>query len=49
MRGPGVAEKIASQGMDVFTDESPQAFADALKREAPALRQLVKDSGARLE
>jgi tripartite-type tricarboxylate transporter receptor subunit TctC len=49
MRGPGVAEKVASQGMDVFTDESPQAFADALKREAPALRQLVKDSGARLE
>jgi tripartite-type tricarboxylate transporter receptor subunit TctC len=49
MQAAGVAEKVASQGMDVFTDSSPAAFADRLRREAPQLRQLVKDSGARLE
>ncbi len=49
MHGPGVAEKVASQGMEVLTDPSPAAFASRLQREAPALRELVKASGARLE
>lgn len=49
MRAPGVAEKVASQGMDVDLDVSPAAFAKRLTAAAPAMHKLVRDSGARLE
>lgn len=49
MRGPGVAEKVASQGMDVDLDPDSATFAKRLAAAAPAMHQLVRDSGARLE
>ncbi len=49
MSAPGVAEKVASQGMDVDLDASPAAFAKRLAAAAPAIHQLVRESGARIE
>lgn len=49
MSAPGVAEKVASQGMDVDLDASPAAFSKRLAGAAPAIHQLVRESGARIE
>jgi tripartite-type tricarboxylate transporter receptor subunit TctC len=46
---PDVREKIASQGMDATPSASPAAFAADIKREAPGLEKLVRDSGAKVE
>jgi len=42
-------EKIAAQGMDATPSASPEAFEAELRAEAPMWRQLVRDSGARIE
>ncbi len=44
-----VRERIAQQGMDAAPSASPEAFAAALRAEAPLLVRQVRDSGARLE
>jgi len=49
MSRPGVRERVASQGMDVATDASPEAYAAALKAGASGLERAVRDSGAKLE
>jgi hypothetical protein len=49
MARPGVRERVASQGMDVATDASPEAYAAALKAGASGLERAVRDSGAKLE
>ena len=49
MLAPGVAEKVASQGMDVDLTPSPAEFVKRLTAAAPGMHQLVRDSGARLE
>ncbi len=49
MLAPGVAEKVASQGMDVDLDASAAAFAQRLASDAPGLRDVVLASGARME
>ena len=46
---PDVRQKIASQGMDATPDATPAAFAAHIKREAPQLEKLVRDSGAKVE
>jgi len=49
MARPGVRERVASQGMDVATYPSPDAFAAALRDGAGALERAVRDSGAKVE
>ena len=49
MARPGVRERVAVQGMDVATHESPQAYAAALREGAGPLERAVRDSGAKLE
>jgi tripartite-type tricarboxylate transporter receptor subunit TctC len=49
MARPGVRERVASQGMDVATYPTPEAFAAALREAAPSLERVVRDSGAKLE
>ena len=44
-----VKEKIALQGMDATPSSSPEAFAAAIRAEAPGLERLVRDSGAKVE
>ena len=46
---PDVQGKLALQGMDATPDASPAAFAAHIKREAPQLEKLVRDSGAKVE
>jgi len=46
---PDVQAKLALQGMDATPDASPAAFAAHIKREAPQLEKLVRDSGAKVE
>jgi len=46
---PEVQAKLALQGMDATPDASPAAFAAHIKREAPQLEKLVRDSGAKVE
>jgi tripartite-type tricarboxylate transporter receptor subunit TctC len=46
---PEVQAKLALQGMDATPDASPAAFAAYIKREAPQLEKLVRDSGAKVE
>ena len=46
---PEVRAKIAVQGMDATPSASPAAFAADIKREAPELEKLVRDSGAKVE
>jgi tripartite-type tricarboxylate transporter receptor subunit TctC len=42
-------EKIAVQGMDATPSASPEAFEAELRAEAPMWRDLVRDSGAKIE
>lgn len=49
MARPGVRERVASQGMDVATHASPEAFAQYLRAGIPAIERAVKDSGAKIE
>jgi tripartite-type tricarboxylate transporter receptor subunit TctC len=49
MARPGVRERVAVQGMDVATHESPQAYAAALREGAGPLERAVRESGAKLE
>lgn len=49
MARPGVREKVASQGMDVVTYPSAEAFAAALREGAVGLERAVKESGAKVE
>lgn len=49
MARPGVREKVASQGMDVATHASPDAFAAELREGAAPLEKAVKESGAKVE
>lgn len=49
MARPGVRERVASQGMDVATFVSPEAFAAALREGAVGIERAVRDSGAKLE
>jgi tripartite-type tricarboxylate transporter receptor subunit TctC len=42
-------EKIAAQGMDATPSASPEAFEGELRAEAPMWRDLVRDSGAKIE
>jgi tripartite-type tricarboxylate transporter receptor subunit TctC len=44
-----VREKIAAQGMDATPSASPDAFEAELRAEAPMWRELVRDSGAKIE
>jgi len=46
---PEVREKIALQGMDPTPSASPEAFEAEIRKEAPALEKLIRDSGARVE
>ena len=46
---PDVQAKLALQGMDATPDASPAAFSAHIKREAPQLEKLVRDSGAKVE
>jgi tripartite-type tricarboxylate transporter receptor subunit TctC len=46
---PETKEKIAAQGMDATPSASPDAFEAELRAEAPMWRELVRDSGARIE
>lgn len=49
MARPGVRERVASQGMDVATHASPEAFAQYLRAGVPAIERAVRDSGAKIE
>jgi tripartite-type tricarboxylate transporter receptor subunit TctC len=42
-------EKIAAQGMDATPSASPEAFEAELRAEAPTWRELVRESGAKIE
>jgi len=42
-------EKIAAQGMDATPSASPESFEAELRAEAPMWRDLVRDSGAKIE
>ena len=42
-------EKIAAQGMDATPSASPEAFETELRAEAPMWRELVRESGAKIE
>jgi tripartite-type tricarboxylate transporter receptor subunit TctC len=42
-------EKIAAQGMDATPSASPEAFETQLRAEAPMWRELVRESGAKIE
>src|SRR5690242_18053607 len=44
-----VRDKIALQGMDATPSASPAAFAAEIKKEAPGLEKLIRDSGAKVE
>jgi tripartite-type tricarboxylate transporter receptor subunit TctC len=46
---PEIREKIAAQGMDATPSASPEAFEAELRAEAPMWRDLVRDSGAKIE
>jgi tripartite-type tricarboxylate transporter receptor subunit TctC len=46
---PEVREKIALQGMDPTPSASPAAFEAEIRKEAPMLEKLIRDSGARVE
>jgi tripartite-type tricarboxylate transporter receptor subunit TctC len=46
---PEVREKIALQGMDPTPSASPEAFEAEIKKEAPMLEKLIRDSGAKVE
>jgi hypothetical protein len=46
---PATREKIAAQGMDATPSASPEAFEAELRAEAPMWRDLVRDSGAKIE
>ena len=46
---PEVREKIALQGMDPTPSASPAAFEADIRKEAPVLEKLIRDSGARVE
>jgi len=49
MAQPGVKQRLAAQGMDVTTSKSPAQFQVHLRTEAPALAEIVRISGAKLE
>jgi tripartite-type tricarboxylate transporter receptor subunit TctC len=49
MARPGVKERVASQGMDVATNASPEAFAASLRDGAGSLERAVRESGAKVE
>lgn len=49
MSRPGVRERVASQGMDVATHASPEAFVQHLRAGIPAIERAVRDSGAKIE
>ncbi len=49
MARPGVKERVATQGMDVMTHQTPELFANGLRGGAEALEKLVRGSGAKLE
>ena len=49
MAQPGVKQRLAAQGMDVTTSRSPAQFQVHLRTEAPALAEIVRISGAKLE
>jgi tripartite-type tricarboxylate transporter receptor subunit TctC len=46
---PEVREKIALQGMDPTPSASPEAFEAEIRKEAPTLEKLIRESGARVE
>lgn len=46
---PEVREKIALQGMDPTPSASPQAFEAEIRKEAPVLEKLIRESGAKVE
>jgi len=46
---PEVREKIALQGMDPTPSASPQAFEADIRKEAPLLEKLIRESGAKVE
>src|SRR5262245_376457 len=46
---PEVREKIALQGMDPTPSASPEAFEAEIRKEAPLLEKLIRDSGAKVE
>ena len=46
---PEVREKIALQGMDPTPSASPEVFEAEIRKEAPTLEKLIRDSGARVE
>jgi tripartite-type tricarboxylate transporter receptor subunit TctC len=46
---PEVREKIALQGMDPTPSASPQAFEADIRKEAPVLEKLIRESGAKVE
>ena len=49
MAQPGVKQRLAAQGMDITTSKSPAEFLVHLRAEAPALAEIVRISGAKLE
>jgi tripartite-type tricarboxylate transporter receptor subunit TctC len=46
---PEVRDKIALQGMDPTPSASPQAFEAEIRKEAPMLEKLIRESGAKVE
>jgi tripartite-type tricarboxylate transporter receptor subunit TctC len=46
---PEVRDKIALQGMDPTPSASPEAFEAEIKKEAPMLEKLIRESGAKVE
>lgn len=46
---PEVREKIALQGMDPTPSASPETFEAEIRKEAPVLEKLIRDSGAKVE
>lgn len=49
MTQAGVKQKLASQGMDLVLSKSPAQFQATLTAEAPALAEVVRLSGAKVE
>jgi len=49
MTQAGVKQKLASQGMDLVLSKSPAQFQATLTAEAPALAEVVRLSGAKME
>ena len=49
MAQAGVKQRLASQGMEAVSSKSPAQFQANLRAEAPALAEIVRISGAKLE